>query len=213
MSKRQLVMAKRGDQLSEHILWTAKDVFLEMGFERTSMDVIAVRAETSKRSLYAHFESKDKLFLAVIDLVRPLFLSKLKDPEDYSAKPVAALTLFCGRYLEILLYEGWIRMCRISTAEAERFPQGAAQIFELVFSEVEVRLAAYLKVTLMLSSKGSTQAAQQLLGQILYPQFPRALFGMYPLAKAFDYDGLSAEFDLAPLRKTVTKLIKSLTKV
>jgi len=30
----------------------------------TSMDVVASRAETSKRSLYAHFESKEKLFLA-----------------------------------------------------------------------------------------------------------------------------------------------------
>jgi len=61
-------MARRGDKLREHILWIAKDVFLEMGFERASMDVVAARAETSKRSLYAHFESKEKLFLAVIDL-------------------------------------------------------------------------------------------------------------------------------------------------
>jgi hypothetical protein len=32
-------MARRGEKLSEHILWTAKNVFLEMGFERASMDV------------------------------------------------------------------------------------------------------------------------------------------------------------------------------
>ena len=32
-------MARRGDSLTEHILWTAKDVFLEMGFERASMDL------------------------------------------------------------------------------------------------------------------------------------------------------------------------------
>ena len=35
----------RGDQLSEHILWIAKNVFLEVGFERASMDVIAARAK------------------------------------------------------------------------------------------------------------------------------------------------------------------------
>ena len=72
-------MARRGDKLREHILWTAKDVFLEMGFERASMDVVAGRAETSKRTLYAHFESKEKLFLAVIELVRGLFLGRLED--------------------------------------------------------------------------------------------------------------------------------------
>src|SRR3954453_14769402 len=102
---RQPAMARRGDQLRDHILWTAKDVFLEMGFERASMDLVAARAETSKRSLYAHFESKEKLYLAVIELVRGLFLGVLKMPGDYSEKPGEALTLFCGRYLETLLYE------------------------------------------------------------------------------------------------------------
>jgi AcrR family transcriptional regulator len=61
----------------EHILWAAKDVFIEMGFERASMDMVAARAVTSKRSLYAHFESKDKLFLAVVDLVRELRTCRL----------------------------------------------------------------------------------------------------------------------------------------
>ena len=36
------------------------------------MDVIAARVATSKRTLYAHCESKVKLFLAVIELVRGL---------------------------------------------------------------------------------------------------------------------------------------------
>src|SRR5580698_9094599 len=120
-------MARRGDTLTEHILWTAKDVFLEMGFERASMDVVASRAETSKRSLYAHFESKEKLFLAVIELVRGLFLSRLKMPGDYSEKPAEALVMFCGRYIEVLLYEPSIQMCRMSMAETERFPEQATQ--------------------------------------------------------------------------------------
>ena len=90
-------MARRGDKLREHILWIAKEVFLEMGFERASMDEVATRAETSKRSLYAHFESKEKLFLAVIGLVRGLFLGRLKMPGDYSDKPAEALAMFCGR--------------------------------------------------------------------------------------------------------------------
>ena len=135
-------MARRGDKLREHILWIAKDVFLEMGFERASMDVVASRAETSKRSLYAHFESKEKLFLAVIELVRGLFLSRLRMPGDYSEKPTEALMMFCGRYLEILLYEGSIQMCRVSMAETERFPEGAAQYFDVLFTQVHARLSA-----------------------------------------------------------------------
>ena len=94
-------MARRGDQLREHILFIAKDVFLELDFERTSMDVISSRAQTSKRLVYAYFESKEKLFLAVIELVRGLFLLRFRQAADYSDQPAEALTLFCGRYLEI----------------------------------------------------------------------------------------------------------------
>jgi AcrR family transcriptional regulator len=205
-------VARRGDKLREHILWIAKDVFLEMGFERASMDVVAGRAETSKRSLYAHFESKEKLFLAVIDLVRGLFLSRLRMPADYSEKPAEALAMFCGRYLEILLYQGSIQMCRVSMAETARFPEGAAQYFDVLFTQVHARLSAYLKTALGLSARSSAEAAHRLLGQVLYPRFPRALFGMDRLAESFDREALAPDFDLKPIRKAVTALIESLQK-
>ena len=66
-------MSRRGNDLREHILYAAKTVFLEMGFERASMDVIAARAQTSKRTLYAHFESKENLYLAIIEIVREMY--------------------------------------------------------------------------------------------------------------------------------------------
>src|ERR1041384_2762934 len=98
-------MGRRGGELREPLLRAGKDVFLEMGYERASMDAVAARAETSKRSLYAHFESKEKLFAAVIELVRGLLLGRLRMPGDYSEEPAEALVMFCGRYLETLLYE------------------------------------------------------------------------------------------------------------
>jgi AcrR family transcriptional regulator len=203
-------MARRGDTLRQHILYVAKDVFLEMGFERASMDMVAVRAETSKRSLYAHFESKERLFLAVIELVRGLFLSRLKMPGDYSERPAEALVLFCGRYLEILLFARSIRMCRLSIAEAARFPEGSAQYFDVIFSEIHERLSVYLKGVFGLSPKVSAEAAQRLLGQVIHPRFPRALFGMDQLAERFDDDVIAADFDLKPIRKAVRVLIESL---
>src|SRR5882724_2632250 len=111
-------MARRGDELREHILRTAKDVFLELGFERASMDVVAARASTSKRTLYAHFESKDKLFLAVVDLVRGLYLDKIRTPDDYGEDTAEAVVLFCGRFLQLLLWEPVLRTCRLNITEA-----------------------------------------------------------------------------------------------
>jgi AcrR family transcriptional regulator len=205
-------MARRGDELREHILWAAKDVFLEMGFERASMDEVAARAETSKRSLYAHFESKERLFLAIIDLVRGLFLDRLKMPGDYSEKPAEALAMFCGRYLEVLLYQSSVRMSRMTMAETTRFPEGAAQHFDVMFTEVHARLSAYLKATFSLPARASAEAAQKLLGQVLYPRYVRALFGMDVLADSFDRETLAPDFDLKPIRKAVAELIESLQK-
>jgi len=196
---------RRGNKLREHILWAAKDVFLEMGFERASMDVVASRAETSKRSLYAHFESKEKLFLAVIEMVRGLFLSRV-------GKPAEALARFCGRYLEVLLYESQVRMIRVSTAEAERFPEQAAQYFDVLFTQVHVRLSGYLKTTFRLTSRAGDEAAHRFLEQVLYPRFARALFGLDQLAKSIDRETLSPDFDLRPIRKAVADVIESLQK-
>ncbi len=203
-------MALRGDQLREHILWKAKDVFLDMGFERASMDLVAERAKTSKRSLYAHFESKEKLFLAVIELVRGLFLTRLKQPADYSEKPAEALVLFCGQYLQTMLYGPSVQMCRISMAESERFPEQSAMYFDVLFTQVHARLSAYLKTTFRVSTTVSAEAAQKLIGQVLFPQFQRALFGIDPLAKSFDSEVLAPSIDLKRIRRAVAELIEGL---
>lgn len=203
-------MGKRGGELREHILHAAKDVFLEMGFERASMDVIAARAETSKRTLYAHFENKEKLYLAVIELVRGLFLGRLKRPNDYAGDAAKALVMFCGRFLETLLFARTIRMCRLSIAEAARFPEGSARYFDAIFSAAHERLSAYLKEAFGLSTKASSEAAQELLGRVIHPRFPRALFGIDELSEQLDNEAIRADFDLKPIRKAVAELMESL---
>ena len=45
----------------------AKDAFIENGFGNTSMDDIARRAGTTKRTVYNNFGSKERLLEAVID--------------------------------------------------------------------------------------------------------------------------------------------------
>ena len=118
--------------------------------------------------------------------------------------------MFCGRYLEVLIYQGSIQMCRVSMAETERFPEQAAQYFDVLFTQVQARLSAYLKATFSVSARTSAEAAHRLLGQVLYPRFPRALFGMDQLAKSFDREALAPNFDLKPIRRAVVDLIESL---
>jgi transcriptional repressor AefR-like protein len=93
-------------------------------------------------------------------------------------------------------------MCRVSMAETERFPEQAAQYFDVLFTQVHARLSAYLKTTFGLSARASAEAAHRLLGQVLYPRFPRALFGMDRLAESFDREALARDFGLKPISQS-----------
>ncbi|GFM76100.1 MULTISPECIES: TetR/AcrR family transcriptional regulator [Pseudomonas] len=54
------------DQKRESIVMAAIAEFRDRGFEVTSMDRIAARAEVSKRTVYNHFPSKEELFAEII---------------------------------------------------------------------------------------------------------------------------------------------------
>ena len=54
------------DRKREAIVAAAIDEFRDNGFEVTSMDRIAARAEVSKRTVYNHFPSKEELFAEIM---------------------------------------------------------------------------------------------------------------------------------------------------
>lgn len=201
-------MARRGGELRQHILWAAKDVFLEMGFERASMDVVAARAETSKRSLYAHFESKDKLFLSVVNLSRELYLGRLRTPDAYDEDATEAVVVFCGRFLQLLLRKPALRTCRLGIAEAERLPEASAQYYDAIFHTSQERLAAFLTERHRVTPPASTDVANELLGRTVHPRLFRALLGVEePLHEKSDEASLAGDVDLTPIRRTVAALL------
>jgi hypothetical protein len=101
-------------------------------------------------------------------------------------------------------------MCRLSMADAARFPEGSAEYFEVIFTTPRDLLSSYLKSTFKLSHMASVEAADDLIGRTLYPRFTRALFGIEPLYPSFDDDTLRPDFDLKQIRKAVSDLLKSL---
>lgn len=61
----------------ESILNAAIDAFIEFGFEKTSMDLIAEKANSSKRTVYNHFSSKESLIEEAFNrFLRDAFESK-----------------------------------------------------------------------------------------------------------------------------------------
>ena len=196
---------RRGEQLRRHILLTAKDVFLETGYERASMDAVAVRAATSKRSLYAHFASKDKLFLAVLDLIRELYLARLRTPEVYADEPAEAVARYCGRFLQLMIWEPQVRTCRLNIAEAERLPVSSSSYFDAIFGNAQQRLGAYLAEHY---GPESAALAPGLLDRAVLPRLFRALLLVEPATKESpEEDRLAQDVDLDAIRRIVTEVL------
>lgn len=199
---------RRGEQLRRHILVKAKEVFLETGYERASMDAVAVKAGTSKRSLYAHFESKDKLFLAVLDLIRELYLETLKTPEVYADEPGEAVTRFCGRFLQLLVWEPQLRTCRLSIAEAERLPGSSNAYFDAMFVTTRERLSVYLAEQYGLDAAASASIAQDLLDRTVLPRLFRTLLNVEKVVKhAPEEKVLAEDVDLIAIRRLVSTVL------
>lgn len=56
----------KSEEKRQQILDAAAHLFLEYGFEKTSMDQVAVAAGVSKQTVYSHFGNKEELFGAII---------------------------------------------------------------------------------------------------------------------------------------------------
>ena len=73
--------------IKENIVRTAHDLFYKEGFHASGVELLAQNAGTTKRTLYAHFGSKDGLIDAVLDYRHKQFMDKLATALD--AKPKA----------------------------------------------------------------------------------------------------------------------------
>lgn len=174
------------------------------------MDTVAARAGTSKRSLYAHFENKDALFDAVLDLVRELYLGELGAPDAYAEDPAEAVTLFCGRFLQLMTWEPQVRICRLNIAEAERLPGSSTAYFDAMFATTYARLADYL--TEHFDTDRADPLAQDLLGRTVLPRLIRTLLTADAVLKSPESPSertLADDVDLAAIREVVSAALPS----
>lgn len=111
-----------------HILQAALKVFLRQGYIGTSMDSVAESAAVSKQTLYAHFGSKERLFVAMVEAATGEAAASLKaevaDPELNEQQPVAVfLRAFARAQLRIVLTPTLMELRRLVIGEVDRFPE------------------------------------------------------------------------------------------
>ena len=87
----------------EVILKAAEKVFFKNGFERTSMDEIAEKAEYSKGTLYLYFKNKEALYAAImlrsIDFFIEILEEEIAKAKGGRAKVVAIKKAYLKFYL------------------------------------------------------------------------------------------------------------------
>jgi AcrR family transcriptional regulator len=116
----------------------AQTVFMQHGFEATSMDAIALAAGVSKPTLYRYYQNKEALFIAVLEQLAVGHLSEhallaLRDrPMENLSILEEALTLWARETIKHILHPTYIGLMRLLIAELPRFPQLGSQFAEAV---------------------------------------------------------------------------------
>jgi len=111
----------RGADNATLVLDAARELFLGRGYVETSMDAVAVAAGVSKATVYAHFGSKDELFIAMV-------IREGRDHTDFltsttSSSAADVLHDFGRHAANLLLSDHVVAFHRIVAGEASRSPE------------------------------------------------------------------------------------------
>lgn len=109
---------------NEELLDKAVDLFLEKGFERTTIDAITASAGMAKRTVYLRYGDKTALFKAALqraieDWIVPVERLRAAESDD-----VEETLLRAGQILvENLMSPAGLRLLRLTNAESARMPE------------------------------------------------------------------------------------------
>lgn len=81
----------RSEIRRERILSSALKVFTEKGYGAAAMDDIASASETSKGGLYFHFPNKQTLYLALLDRMAKLLMSRAEEAIAAAPDPLTRI--------------------------------------------------------------------------------------------------------------------------
>ena len=115
---------EQAEARSEELLDTALDIFLDRGFELTTIEMIATKMNMTKRTVYVKFADKSVLFLAAVQraierqVVPPEVLAGF-DKGDLSETLEAVARLRIGQ----VMTRNGMRLQHIIQSESYRFPE------------------------------------------------------------------------------------------
>lgn len=128
------------------ILETARSLFVGLGFDATSMDMIAREAGVSKATLYVHFANKDDLLITLVDdECRKLGPQTLWEPHDGPIDLATTLRAIARSYTAFFLDDRGLGLHRLVMMNAPRFPKMAEVFMAAGPRRCEQEMATFLR--------------------------------------------------------------------
>jgi len=109
---------------NEELLDKAVDLFLEKGFERTTIDAITASAGMAKRTVYLRYGDKTALFKAALQRAIEDWIVPVDRLRAAESNDVEETLLRVGQILvENLMTPAGLRLLRLTNAESVRMPE------------------------------------------------------------------------------------------
>src|SRR5690349_12991836 len=170
----------------EAILDAAATLFLEAGYDRTSLARVAAQAHVSKATLFKQFPTKAALFEATVLAAGDSPVESIEVPPPVDFHP--GLVVLCCAYAELLSRPRIAELMRTVIAESPRFPELRERTFDFGTLPVLAALGRYLRAE---DAAGTARvddpdlAATQFLGMMATVVFwPRLVHGGWSLTEA-----------------------------
>ncbi len=115
------------------ILAAAEEAFLAARYDSVTMDEIAEASQVSKQTVYAHFGTKDQLFVELVTaMTRGAGDEVLAEPAlpETRSQVVPTLERMLDHQLEVVLSPRLVQLRRLVIGEVPRFPDLARAVFE-----------------------------------------------------------------------------------
>ena len=116
------------------ILATAEEAFLAAHYDSVTMDDLAHSSGVSKQTVYAHFGTKEQLFIELVTSMTRLAGDDVHQvaavPVESSDRIAPALESILSRQLAAVLQPRMLRLRRLVIGEVPRFPELARAVYE-----------------------------------------------------------------------------------
>jgi len=178
----ELISESRSDRKRKLLLAAATEIFLDKGYDGTTMEDVAMKAAVSKPTVYRFFSDKERLFAEIVrattgeidELVR-LVVEIMAEQTDVAA----GLMMLARRFLSALMQPRVLRLRRLVMANAERFPDVGRGWYEQGFDRVLATLGTSFRSLAdrkLLQVEDPLLAANHFVGMLLWIPINKAMY-------------------------------------